>query len=109
MATRKRAVRKQVHSNPRGGVDDWKRRATEYAQQDTPAQVSLDGGFLHLAVWAIGRFGIGVVFLYMVYILYQDQRMDNQATTKMLYDTIQKTNVALYELKRVIEERDYKN
>lgn len=47
--------------------------AHSVAERDTPETVKVPESLAGLAVWAVGRFGIGVVFLGMVYFQYRDQ------------------------------------
>lgn len=46
--------------------------AHSVASHDTPQDVKVPDNLAGLAVWAVGRFGIGIVFLGMVYFQYRD-------------------------------------
>ncbi len=43
------------------------------AKHDTPEGVDVPDSVSGLIVWAVGRFGIGVIFLFMVWQQYRDQ------------------------------------
>lgn len=51
-----------------------------FAQNDTPSQIEIPNTWHGLIVWAVGRFGIGVVFTgllaYGIAVVYQDGRKD---------------------------------
>ena len=51
-----------------------------FAENDTPAQIEIPNTWYGLIVWAVGRFGIGVVFTgllaYGIAVVYQDGRQD---------------------------------
>lgn len=50
------------------------------ASRDTPQGVSVAPERTSLIVWALGRFGVGLVFAYSAYMMY----MDNKALTERL-------------------------
>lgn len=116
MATGKKRVRKQVHSNARKRITNpqvsLREKLTRYAEEDTPHQISMEGSVINLVVWALGRFGIGIIFLMMTYMLYQDQRADNEKRDadnerrdQKFYEMSVKTNEALRELTRAIDKQ----
>lgn len=124
MATRKKRVRKQVYPHARKRVAhrtkppavSLREKLTKYAEQDTPHQVSMEGSVMNLVIWAVGRFGIGIVFLAMTYMLYQDQRLDNEKRDadnerrdQKFYEMVQKNNEALRELTRAIDKQTHSN
>lgn len=51
-------------------------KVTELANRDTPSGVHVLNSWPSLAAWALGRFGIGIVFAFMAWQFYQDQRLD---------------------------------
>lgn len=48
------------------------------AEDDTPANVHIPDGYLGIATWALGRFGVGAIFILSTWLLYSDQRIINQ-------------------------------
>lgn len=76
-------------------------KITRYADNDTPENVKVGNDTYQLFIWAAGRFGIGIIFLIMTWILYQDQRADNELLRNILIEN----NKALYELKKAIDNK----
>jgi hypothetical protein len=85
MATRKTGIRKQVHSNPRGRMT--RKRMVDHANNDTPSNVQVHDSLYGLSIWALGRFGVAVVFAYATVFVYQDQRDDQIVMRQMQKDT----------------------
>lgn len=47
------------------------------AQNDTPASVEVPNSWPGLAVWALTKFGIGIVFAYGLWVVYGDLKSTN--------------------------------
>lgn len=78
MEKKQSRVRKQVHPNSRKRVNT--RGLSRRANDDTPMSVNIPDSLQGVALWALGRFGVAVVFCYAAYIFYQDQRSDAKLT-----------------------------
>ncbi len=48
------------------------------AQNDTPDDVIIPKNWSGIAMWMLGKWGVGAVFLGMVWFLYQDLRESNK-------------------------------
>jgi hypothetical protein len=49
----------------------------EFAESTTPAEINVPKTWAGLAVWALGKWGIGVVFLALLVPVYQDLKISN--------------------------------
>lgn len=59
-------------------------RLHQFAQADTPEQVTVPSSWPGLATWAIGRFGIGIVGIYGLWIVYGDLKATNERMMRIL-------------------------
>ena len=59
-------------------VPDMARQLHQHAQEDTPTNVSVPGNWPGLVLWALGRHGPIVLFVFSTWLLYQDNK-ENQA------------------------------
>ncbi len=104
MATSKKRARQQVHVNARKRVT--RKKLAEYADSDTPESVKVGANFQNLVVWAVGRFGIGIIFLGLAWVFYQDQRKDQEIMRKDNADmrqVIRENNEAINSLRRAVD------
>ena len=53
------------------------------AEQDTPEHVEVPNTWPGLAVWLVGKFGVGAIFMFMVWFLYQDLKVSNERFSKV--------------------------
>lgn len=61
-----------------------RRDVTKYANEDTPSKIKVPDNTYGLFLWALGRFGVAVVFAFAAYLFYQDQRADQEINRKMV-------------------------
>jgi hypothetical protein len=57
---------------------------TKMANDSTPASVTVPANLTGLMTWAIGKLGVGAIFLYMVYILHAENVNQNERILRML-------------------------
>lgn len=79
----------------------------EKAMNDTPKEVEVPNSWPGLAVWVLGRWGIGAIGFVFLYVVYQDLRMSNERfaviseknvlVLEQLASKIQATNEAIKE------------
>lgn len=60
------------------------RGITRYANEDTPSKIKVPDSSYGLFLWALGRFGVAVVFAGAAYLFYQDQRVDQEINRNMI-------------------------
>jgi Na+-transporting methylmalonyl-CoA/oxaloacetate decarboxylase gamma subunit len=70
------------------------------AESSTPAHVSIPQTWPGLIVWAVARFGIGIVFLVLLIWVYQDLQLANRA----MVDVVRANTAAIEALVRKTEE-----
>jgi Na+-transporting methylmalonyl-CoA/oxaloacetate decarboxylase gamma subunit len=70
------------------------------AESSTPANVTIPQTWPGLIVWAIARFGIGVVFLVLLIWVYQDLQLANRA----MVDVVRANTTAIEALVRKTDE-----
>jgi hypothetical protein len=58
------------------GLDDLKEGISKMADSDSPEHVKIDGTWSSLLVWAIARFGVGIIGFAFGYKVYMDMRAD---------------------------------
>ncbi len=80
------------------------------ANNDTPGQIGIPDNWAGIATWAIGRFGIGVIFLamlaYGIAIVYKDGRIDRDQSLRAFNEsiaTLDQVAVTLKEVSRQVE------
>lgn len=96
-------------ANPMSGRQ-IKRHIHRAASHDTPDRVKVPNTLVGIAIWAAGRFGVGIVFAAVAFYgtakVYQDQRELNykvlEAFTKQI-ETQTKTQAAIDSLTKAVE------
>lgn len=58
------------------GIEDIKEGISKMADSDSPEHVKIDGTWSSLLVWAVGRFGVGILGFAFGYKVYMDMRQD---------------------------------
>jgi len=53
------------------------------AENDTPEHVDVPNSWPGMACWMVGRFGVGAIFMGMVYFLYADLKASNERFSKL--------------------------
>lgn len=53
---------------------DVPHQLTRMVNTDTPQGVYVPGQWTGIILWALGRFGIGIVFVYAAWMIYQDNK-----------------------------------
>jgi hypothetical protein len=71
-----------------------------FAESDTPSQVNVPNSWPGLIIWALGRFGIGLVFAYGLWVVYGDLK----ETNKQMMAILQARAVADADLARSLTE-----
>ena len=74
------------------------------AEQTTPSEVEVPKTWSGIAVWALGKWGIGVVFLALLIPVYQDLKVSNAR----FYDVISKNAEVSSQNVRVMEALAFK-
>lgn len=72
------------------------------AECDTPKAVEIPENWRGLLVWALGKWGVGVVFLFLLYVVYDDMREDRIADAKARASTVE----ALQEVSSTLQRMD---
>lgn len=105
MAARKKGVRKQVHANSSGGMK--KEEMFEAANSDTPEGIQVNT-WPALIVWAFGKFGLTIVFIYAAWLFYQDQRNDRRLLLEAYRESSainEKSAKVISDMSKIIEEQ----
>jgi hypothetical protein len=83
----------------------------KFAQEDTPEKVDVPQNWSGIIVWAVGRFGGGIVIAavcaYMLHIVYADYRQQNMAVLEALTQQTEvnaKNVMVMEELRKTIQE-----
>lgn len=76
----------------------------EIAHHDTPDEVSVPNTWPALAVWAVGRFGIGIVFLAMLVLVYKDLR----DSSNVMVEVVRANSTAIEALAHRTEQTNQK-
>ena len=79
-------------------------KLAEYANNQTPQDVHVPNSWPGLMVWAIGKFGIGVVFAAMLIYVYLDLRKVSDA----LVEVVRANAVAIQTLAEKVEQTNIK-
>lgn len=53
------------------------------AEKDTPPHVDVPNSWPGLACWMVGKFGVGAIFMAMVYFLYVDLKSSNERFARL--------------------------
>lgn len=86
----------------------------DQANKDTPQIVNVPQTMSALIVWAVGRFGIGIIGLFACWIFYSDMKLDrertmaafeNQTKTTMEFRHALETNTKV--LERMVSKIDF--
>lgn len=76
----------------------------KFATSTTPQDVPIPQTWGALIVWAIGKFGIGVVFLAMLVPVYQDLKASNQQTANLTAANVRAIEAMTHQLRANQEE-----
>jgi hypothetical protein len=79
-------------------------KLAEFANKDTPAEIYVPATWPALITWAVGKFGIGVIFAAMLIPVYLDLRTSNQA----MVDVARSSAEAIGQLASKIEAQNQK-
>ena len=79
-------------------------KLASYANKQTPSDVTVPNSWPGLVVWAIGKFGIGVVFAFMLIYVYLDLRK----VSASLVEVVKANAVAIQTLADKVEQTNQK-